>query len=270
MSEDYRIVTEQDLKNDERISVFLRGNMTAEEEAAFIEELKNDEQLRQQAIATAHLAKAMKEVGEEYDEKVIEALTSINEHDAKYISSLRHQRAEEAKMLHAEAPSYEMHETSATVHVQKASASRKRFLHAVSIAASILLLVGVGFKYYDYRYVTGLGEEFGSTFVSEQTPSRGSENADVIAELQSLYANVQNGNDLDVTIKRLSLLWELSTMKTYNDYTNEAPYIGWNLAIAYLKDNDKEEARSVLVSLLGSTDNEIVKMKSSELLDKIK
>ena len=39
-------------------------------------------------------------------------------------------------------------------------------------------------------------------FVSEQTPSRGIENANVVKKLQSLYANVQEGKDLDKTIKQ--------------------------------------------------------------------
>lgn len=70
MSEEYKIVTDKELQDDERISAYLRGRMTAEEENAFMEELKSDDELRSQAISIAHLAKAMKEIGEENDEKV--------------------------------------------------------------------------------------------------------------------------------------------------------------------------------------------------------
>ena len=35
----------------------------------------------------------------------------------------------------------------------------------------------------------------------------------------------------------------LSTMETYNDYTDFSSEIGWNLAIAYLKDNNKKDAK---------------------------
>lgn len=76
---------------------------------------------------------------------------------------------------------------------------------------------------------------------------------------------------MDKTTRRLSVLWELSVMKTYNDYTNEAPYIGWNLAIAYLKDNNKEEAKTVLTKLLQTTESgSAVNGKAKELLEKLK
>lgn len=275
MSDEYKIVTDKELQDDERISAYLRGRMTAKEENAFMEELKSNEELRSQAISTAHLAKAMKEIGEENDEKVKEALTSISAAAAKYFASrawffhkhevdyyaltLEDLRAEARAELKAESAKSAM-----------AAAKRKRILKLISIAACIVVLFGVGFKYYNYRTVTKLGDEYCSVFVSEQTPARGIENANVVKELQSLYANVQEGKDLDKTIKRLSVLWEVSKMKTYNDYTNETAYIGWNLAIAYLKDDDRESAYTTLQSLVSSTDNEIVRKKANELMKKIK
>lgn len=275
MSEEYKIVTDKELQDDERISAYLRGRMTAEEENAFMEELKSDDELRSQAISIAHLAKAMKEIGEENDEKVREALTSISAAAAKYFASrawffhkhevdyyaltLEDLRAEARAELKAESSKSSM-----------AAAKRKRIFKLISIAACIVVLFGVGFKYYNYRTVTKPGDEYCTVFVSEQTPSRGIENANVVKELQSLYANVQEGKDLDKTIKQLSILWEVSKMETYNDYTNESAYIGWNLAIAYLKDNDKEEAKEVLETLANNTGNaSVVKAKARELLNKI-
>ena len=51
------------------------------------------------------------------------------------------------------------------------------------------------------------------------------------------------------TISQLEELWALAQSDTYNDYTTYEPYIGWNLAIAYLRNNDKKEARKVLEEL---------------------
>lgn len=275
MSDGYKIVTDKELQDDERISAYLRGRMTSEEETAFMEELKGDDGLRSQAISTAHLAKAMKKIGEENDEKVKEALTSISETAAKYFAS-------RAWFFHKHEVFYDAlsledlkTEVRAELKVEssksaKVSAKRKRIFKLISIAACIVVLFGVGFKYYNYRTVTKLGDEYCSVFVSEQTPARGIENANVVKELQSLYANVQEGKDLDKTIKRLSVLWEVSKMKMYNDYTNETAYIGWNLAIAYLKDDDRESAYTTLQSLVSSTDNEIVRKKANELMKKIK
>ncbi len=53
-------VNESELLQEERIMSFLRGEMTKEEEAAFMEELHNDSELKDKAIALARLAKGMK------------------------------------------------------------------------------------------------------------------------------------------------------------------------------------------------------------------
>ena len=100
---------------------------------------------------------------------------------------------------------------------------------------------------------------------------RGADTGSVEKELNILFAKVKSGDDSDNTIKRLSLLWELSTMDTYNDYTDYAPQIGWNLAIAYLKDNDKGNAIAVLTKLEGiAEDGTAIKNKCIELNNKLK
>ena len=277
MSENYQIVTDKELHDDERISAYLRDRMPEEEEVTFLEELNSDSELRSKAISTAHLAKAMKKIGEENDEKVKEALLSINLASARHIASkttwaIMPEACDYAitpKDMEESSTSSTTSETSSTT--SETSGKRRRILKVISIAACFLVLFGVGFKYYEYRQVAKLGEEYGSVFVGEQAPSRGMVGADVAKDLQALYANVQEGKDLDKTTRRLSVLWELSVMKTYNDYTNEAPYIGWNLAVAYLKDNNKEEAKTVLAKLLQTTESgSAVNGKAKELLKKLK
>ena len=58
-------IQERELLNDDRISRFMQGEMGADEETAFLEELKNNKDLRNQAIAQARLVKGMKQVDEE-------------------------------------------------------------------------------------------------------------------------------------------------------------------------------------------------------------
>ena len=62
------IIQEKDLLNDDRISRYMQGMMEPEEEMSFIEELKNNEELRNQAIAQARLVKGMKQADEELKE----------------------------------------------------------------------------------------------------------------------------------------------------------------------------------------------------------
>ena len=236
-----RYISRVDLLDEERINSFLRGEMSSEEEMLFIDELKSNEELRNKAVATARMAKAMKTVGEENDSLVKEALLASDEHDIEMI-----------------------------VNNVTRKRSKVLTLRILSVAASILILVISGWHYYDYRVTTGLGKEYEMMFESSSFV-RGVDTGSVEKELNSLFAKVKSGDDSENTIKRLSLLWELSTMETYNDYTDYAPQIGWNLAIAYLKDNDKAKAITVLNKLESiAEDGTAIKNMCTELNDKLK
>lgn len=230
-----------DIIEEERINSFLRGEMSSEEETTFMDELKSNDVLRNKAVVAARMAKAMKTVGEENDSLVKEALLASDEHDIEII-----------------------------VNNVTRKRSKVLTLRILSVAASILILVISGWHYYDYRVTTGLGNEYEMMFESSSFV-RGVDTGSVEKELNLLFAKVKSGDDSDNTIKRLSLLWEISTMDTYNDYSDYAPQIGWNLAIAYLKDNDKDNAMVVLTKLEGiAEDGTAIKNKCVELTNKLK
>lgn len=204
------IIQEKDLLNDERISRYMQGKMNADEESSFMEELKNNEDLRNQAIAQARLVKGMKQV----DEELKDAFREADEQTIRRIAN-------------------------------KAVGNKKHSARWLAIAASIVFIVFVGFKSYDYYDTTSLGREYANTFPTS-TIIRGEANTDVDTELTKLFNNVAEGKDLDNTTSRLQTLWELSKQDTYNDYTDYAPYIGWNLAIGYLRNYEKINAKAVL------------------------
>ena len=117
----------------------------------------------------------------------------------------------------------------------------------MSIAASLVIIFTVGYHFYDRSQTIGLGQQYAYVFSTEtETLIRGEEDEDVANKLNELFDNAANGKDLDNTIKQLDELWALSKSDTYNSYTTYEPFIGWNLAIAHLRNNDKKEARSVL------------------------
>ena len=204
------IIQEKDLLNDERISRYMQGKMNADEESSFMEELKNNEDLRNQAIAQARLVKGMKQV----DEELKDAFREADEQTIRRIAN-------------------------------KAVGNKKHSARWLAIAASIVFIVFVGFKSYDYYDTTSLGREYANTFPTS-TIIRGETNADVDTELAKLFNNVAEGKDLDNTTSRLKTLWELSKQESYNDYTDYSPYIGWNLAIGYLENYEKAKAKEIL------------------------
>jgi len=206
-------VKEKDLLNDDRISRYMQGKMDVNEESAFIEELKKDEDLRSLAIAQARLVKGMKQA----DNEIKTAFSQVDENTIKRIA-------------------------------RNVTGDKNQSARWLAIAASIVFIVFVGFKSYDYYDTTSLGKEYANTFPTSAI-IRGEANQEVETELKTLFNNVVEGKDLDNTTSRLATLWELSKQETYNDYTNYAPYIGWNLAIGYLRNYEKAKARDVLMEM---------------------
>ncbi len=233
MDENGNKLTDKKLLNDERISRFMQGQMTADEETAFMEELKGNDDLRNQAIAQARLVKGMKQV----DEELKDAFRQADEQTIKRIAK----------------------EASET------SVSKKSSARWFAIAASVVFIVFVGLKSYDYYDTTSLGKKYAKAFPVSSI-IRGEANSDIETELSTLFNNVAEGNDLDNTTSRLATLWELSKQDTYNDYTNYAPYIGWNLSVGYLRNYEKAMALNVLSEMETMYDNEtIIGQKVREL-----
>lgn len=233
MNEKENIIQEKDLVNDERISRFLQGLMDADEETAFQIELKNNEELRNQAIAQARLVKGMKQV----DEELKDMFRHTDEQTIRKIAN-------------------------------RVTARKNRSTRWLAIAASVVFIVFVGFKSYDYYDTTTLGREYANTFPTS-TIIRGETNADVDTELTILFNNVAEGKDLDNTTSRLATLWELSKQDIYNDYTDYAPYIGWNLAVGYLRNYEKDMALNVLTKMETIYDNETIIGKKVRELTKV-
>lgn len=156
------------------------------------------------------------------------------------------------------------------VEGMKQTSKKLRFpVKWISIAASFALVLTVGYNIYDYNRIGSLGAEYAMAFpVSEII--RGEEDEDVAQTLTELFDNVTNGENLECTISRLSKLWTLSQSDTYNEYTTYAPYIGWNLAIAYLRNHNKKEAKQILKqSQTMNLEGTAIEKTTAELLKKI-
>ena len=141
----------------------------------------------------------------------------------------------------------------------------------MSIAASLVIIFTVGYHFYDRSQTIGLGQQYAYVFSTEtETLIRGEEDEDVANKLSVLFDNAANGKDLKNTISQLEELWALAQSDTYNDYTTYEPYIGWNLAIAYLRNNEKKEAKSVLKQMqLDYPEGTAIGDKVAELLKEL-
>lgn len=237
-------ITSDGLTDVELIERFLCGNMDADEEARFMASLNADEQRRSKAIAMAYLVKAMKAEGSWHDRQLIQAMSSLDRSDVAQVAARAAGGHKKGKLLYG-------------------------FITTLSVVAAIVIVFWGSRYYIDYRHTTRLADEYAMAFVMEPAATRGTGDEEVARTMSRLFASVRSGKRLPVVQDRLSKLWKLSLQPTYNDYTPYSSLIGWNLAIAYLKNNDKTRAREVLTVLASHADSDAVRAKAAELLAKL-
>ena len=218
------------LEENDRITSYLKGKMTNEEEAAFMEEVKKNPELKAKAIAMARLVKGLKEAGRKHDEEVRNILMASNEKEIKEV-------------------------TEDVVKNQKSHFfSIKKAGLWLSLAASFALVLWLGYGYYDYRKTTGLGDEYANAFQTSLITRGEDVSNETQINMQTLFDNIKSDTDIEKTIHDLTLYWELSKMESYNDYTDYSNEIGWYLAIGYLKNNDKKNALLTLEQIIQRTE----------------
>ncbi len=218
---------------DDTLNKYLKGELSKEEESRFIQQLEDNTELKQKAIAIARLASAMNQVGSEQDQDVI---AEIQDSNVQTISRI-------AKVT-SETVIGENGGVAASIVTRPRILNFKRLMISFSAAASILLCVFGGYKYYLYNETTNLGREYLVYFPSGDF-SRGVDDS-LQKQLKGLYQDIDNKKDLNKAISTLETMWEQSQSEIYNNYTEAMPEIGWMLANAYLRDNESKQALDVL------------------------
>lgn len=231
---------------DEMLSRYMKGQMTDDEEVTFKQLLKENDTFRNKAIAIARLVQAMDQVGRDNDNETIKSIRDVSLSDVEKIS---------AKVCG----------TSTKPH---RILIFRRFVLSFSAAASILLCVFGGYKYYKYSQITSLSSEYLAYFPASEF-SRGKSDG-IESKLKESYSNIETKSNLDTTINELKIMWDESLSDSYNDYTEYMPEIGWLLANAYLRNNDKSQSIEVLDVLINEfPDGTAMGDKTRELKRKI-
>lgn len=231
---------------DEMLSRYLKGQLSEIEEVEFKRLIADEPELHNKAIATARLVKAMNEVGSERDDKTIEEIRQATEQKIKIVAS----------------------NVSGAAIKEPRILNFRKFIVSFSAAASILLCVFGGYQYYKYEQVSSLGSEYLAYFPASEF-SRG-ENDGVSDILKELYSDIETKHNLGDAIARLSGMWTESRGDSFNDYTEYMPEIGWMLANACLRNNDKSKALKVLGVLIAeSPEGTAMGDKARELKEKV-
>lgn len=225
---------------DARLELFLKNKMTKEESNIFLVELQDNPDLRERAQAMAAAIKNMKELKYERGQRVASRIEQVSERSFREAAQLP----------------------------KKTMVISLRSIVRMSIAACFIGVISLGgYRYYIYNETVALGDSYYASIPTELVVRDAD---DVSSQLILLFNNVKNGNDLDNTILNLQEKFSQAISEDYNDYTNYINDIGWNLAIAHLKDGERDDAVKTLELLISHSESDIVIEKCKELIEEIK
>lgn len=217
---------------DERIERFLRGQMTPEEEAQLHEDMKNDTDLREHALAVSELVKGIRFYEFVSDYSVIRSVQKQSEEPLKRCGM---EITDDAESTPPEEP-------------KKPSNLRRLIIWSSSIAAALVLVIGYNFYVENARYAR-VNEMLSPYYehYDAASLSRGEADSVTIAHLYTLFNRIPEEKDMKDIIAELEPIYaSLDTDFTYYPYAND---IAWNLALAYVKAGEKEKAKAILDKL---------------------
>ena len=232
---------------DERIELFLRGEMSMEEEAHFREELKTNSELREHAHALTMLLKAIR-AKEWYHDRII-----IHEVEPKQICACIGPEDEEDSPTATKRPYY----------------LRRFIIWASSIAAALILYFGYSYNAENVRYaqVNEMLTPYYELYDIDAL-SRGETDSVAIAHLYSLFNRIPEETDMTDIIAELEPIYDsLESDYTYYPYSND---VSWNLALSYVKAGEDEKAIVILNELCASNPASPIEGKAEKLLKTLK
>lgn len=203
--------------NSDRIDKFLRKQMTPEENKLFLDDLKNNAELRKEAQMTALMIQELQERQAKEDAEIIEdVLLSKRKAKARFI--------------------------------------KIRVKWALSLAAMFVLLFGAYIFLNQQPNTNALFDKYYTEV--DVTSQRGGDDEALKQELAELYNKVGTEKDVTSTITRLQTIYDgiQSASDDYADYTYYENDIAWYLALAYIKDHNLDKAEELLKPL---ADNDV-------------
>ena len=205
--------------NSERIERFLREQMSPEENDAFLNDLKNDKDLREEAQMMALMIKEMKEEQIKQSEKLTEDVLA------------EEKQAKKARII-----------------------SMVRW--PLSIAAMFILIFGATLLWNRQSDSEILFNEYYQPYVVQG--ERGGDDDAIKEELANLYNKVGTEDDVTPIITRLLTIYDniLSNNVDYAEYIYYEKDIVKYLALAYIKNNDLNKAKRLLKPYAEDGDDE--------------
>ena len=138
-------------------------------------------------------------------------------------------------------------------------------LWACSIAAIFVIIFGV-YKEKRYRDLSAIVSPYYSEY-SMSDYSRGDVDSITVAHLYTLFNNIKEQRNVSDIIEELEPIYlTLDSDFTYSAYAND---IAWNLALAYIKDDQIDKAIPVLEKLEADNPDMPIAVKAIALIKKL-
>ena len=246
---------------DELINRYLNGEMNESEKSEFLTSLEKDVAFRERAQMLGIIAKEIQQINSE--NVVKSAIEQSNEVDfAQKVKQLRNKKhaGDDAKGDCAEDGTCSI--TTPTIGKKRIS---RRWYY--SMAAGILAIIGL-FTIYQKFSSPNLVDFANKQDIYMITYSRTAEDSLMVVDLNSSFEVIKNGKDVHVAVNKLTEL--LANANDNPTIANHRIEIVWNLAVAYLKLDDKENATKSLEEIVSSAEDTPLANKAKQLINEIK
>ena len=239
---------------DDRIEAFLRGEMSADEEAAFKQEIRQNPELRNRAMTMTSLIKGLQAQETAFKQK-IKSNSELRNRDIAMISFNN---------------GLQTQKTDKKASIIKGSTAKSKvrsiLLWVTSIAAVFAIFFGI-YKDHRYRMLDAAVSPYYTEYDMSDI-SRGDVDSATIAHLYDLFIQIQENRNVSDIIKELEPIFNsLEADFTYNTFAND---IAWNLALAYVKEDQIDKAISILQKLKADNPDTPICNKADELIKKLK
>ena len=137
---------------------------------------------------------------------------------------------------------------------------------ACSVAAVLVIAFGI-YKDHRYRMLDATISPYYTEYDMSDV-SRGDLDTVTISHLYDLFIQIQENRSVSDIIKELEPIYNsLNENFTYNAYAND---IAWNLALAYVKDDQINKAITILQKIKADNPDTPIYNKADELIKKLK
>ena len=232
------------MENFDRIDAYLSGEMTSEEEKAFELDLKNDKTLRDETEPLLLLAQVMREEQMKKDEITIDVARQWSPKEFEQQMANRRKILSEKKL----SPEDKI----------PAKSQRENILRISVWSGAIAAVIALVFFVPTFFFQRSAHNTFSDYYLPLQDNSLirgdGSEGDNLVS--LSNYVGEATGQDLKETIRMLKEMHE----------ENPVDSVSWYLALAYIKDKQIDEARTLLKNI--APDSQFGK-QAKELIDRL-